>query len=107
MVVDETGSSLDGNAPVVCSADVKAIYLGGCLTVVCQPDGGVFFFLTKDKRGGDDALETLESTCRFFETDNDLEECSGLTATCRNCLHRRWMSIGFACMREQSLHHAV
>lgn len=97
-VVDETGSVLPADALVLCDAEVKAVYLGGSLTIVCQMDGNHAVPLSKDQLSdtGDD--EALSRACSSFAWDNDPEECSDELESCRNCLHRRWEPWGFRCM---------
>lgn len=101
-LVDETGASLASDTLVLCDKGTKAVFLRGSLTIVCHMEDGRAFPLEKDQleEAGND--EVHFGSCNRFEWDNDLEECSGKTRSCRNCLHRRWESVGFSCMIEPS-----
>lgn len=97
-MVDEAGAILPPDIPVLCSAQVKPVFLGGSLTVVCSVRDGHAVPLSKDQIGKAADDGALSSVCAGFEWDNDSEECADKLEACRNCLHRRWEQWGFSCM---------
>ena len=99
-VVDATGAVLGDDVPVRVDVVAKSIYLGGSFTIVCSVEDGIATPLEKDQLADGAGEGLLSHVCSSFEWDNDAEECTSRTESCRNCLHRRWESWGFSCMGD-------
>lgn len=97
-IVDVLGNVVPDSSDVVLVSEAKAVYQGGSLTIICSLVDGTATPLAKEQmeKTGDDGA--FSRACNSFEWDNDVEECLGAMRSCRNCLHRRWESIGFSCM---------
>ncbi len=99
-LVDLAGRVLDGRTPFVIEHEAKPILRNGALTVVCElGEGGARPCKKADLGDQGNECAGVASSCAAFEWDNDVEECFDARATCRNCLHRRWTSEGFRCVK--------
>ncbi len=92
----------DDDELVLPSAEAKPVLRHGVLTMLAAREDGYLRLLTKaDLDAHDDAAKQALS-CDGFAFDNDIEEyiASELVRSCANCLYRRVLASGFACMRE-------
>ena len=99
-LADFEGRPLDGSVPFVAEREGKPILRNGALTIVCEV-GREGARPCRKADLGDRGNACLEDTpaCAAFEWDNDIEECLDARVSCRNCLHRRWTSEGFRCVK--------
>lgn len=96
------GATFDDDELVLPSAEAKPVLRRGTLTMLAAREDGYLRLLTKaDLDAHDDAAKQALS-CDGFAFDNDIEEyiASELVRSCANCLYRRVLASGFACMRE-------
>lgn len=102
-LIDFEGRPLDGSIPFVAEREGKPILRNGALTVVCEVGREGARPCRKADLGdrGNACLEDAPA-CAAFEWDNDIEECLDARVSCRNCLHRRWTSEGFRCVKDDA-----
>ena len=105
-VVDLDGNRLAGDTPVLAAPRAKPLLYAGRMTIVTQMgEDGVAVPCSKDELdAAHGAFCDTNRSCSAFEYDNDLEEFGrdDSSATCPNCLYRRWTNYGFTCMRRNA-----
>lgn len=100
-LVDFEGRPLDGSIPFAAEREGKPILRNGALTVVCEVGkGGARPCRKADLGDRGNACPEDAPACAAFEWDNDIEECLDARPACWNCLHRRWTSEGFRCVKD-------
>ncbi len=104
-ILTEEGEPLDTHVPLAILRDAKPVMHGNALTFVVKVRNGVAWPCSKT---GLDELHSgfadMNRTCAQFEPDNDEEETAAVDEaahTCPNCLYRRWVPQGFACMKME------
>ena len=112
-VCDATGGAVADDVLLALDAEAKPVLSGGAVTLVCKMVDGVAVPARKAdldglegvSRGGRDAAARQETYvrdddgCGLFQPDNDFEEQRFAGGeVCANCLFRRKLADGFACM---------
>lgn len=96
------GASFDDDELVLPCLEAKPVLRYGTLTMLAAREDGYLRLLTKtDLDALDDAVKQAQP-CADFVFDNDIEEliASEFVKSCANCLYRRVLACGFACMKE-------
>lgn len=96
------GASFDDDELVLPCLEAKPVLRHGTLTMLAAREDGCLRLLTKtDLDALDDAAKQARP-CADFVFDNDVEEliASEFVKSCANCLYRRVLAGGFACMKE-------
>lgn len=101
-VTGPDGSDLMPDVPFRLDHEGKPVLLSGAMTIVCDFEDGIAVPYAKVDLGDIGNGEgRWNRVCDEFEWDNDVEECEGSGRSCRNCLHRKWVSRGFRCMKGE------
>ena len=81
---------------LISNDDIAKIFLrkGKRITFACEKNDGTYLLCSRKK-----ALQ-MGKYCKFFEPDNDTNECISTEKRCENCLYRRFTELGFKCNRE-------
>ena len=81
---------------IVSKEDPAKVFLrkGMRITFACEKKDGTYLLCSRKK-----AL-AMGKYCKFFEPDNDSNECISTEKRCENCLYRRFTELGFKCDRK-------
>ena len=101
-VVDFEGNILADHVDVKANDQLKLAHLDHKKTLIAkEKDGQYIACKKKDIYDGNRILNTWNTSCPDFESDNDIEEQYDNTSkACYNCLYRRWTTGGFECVKR-------
>ena len=100
-VVDGAGEAIPFDLPMELASRVKPILYRNEFTIVAEIVNGTARPCEKaDLDSIGNGSDGWSQSCSLFDWDNDCNECIDTSPSCRNCLYRRWIPDGFACMRE-------
>lgn len=100
-VLDFDGNKLEDSVEISVDKQLKLALLDHKKTLIAARRGQGYVACTKqDLYQGDKKISRWTTDCRYFEADNDAEECYEETENaCYNCLYRRWTKEGFLCVK--------